>query len=407
MIEAIFLLTGLIIFIGFFSMTFFERTKVPDVLILMSVGLILGLVLDEGQVALFNSIAPYVGAVALMMILFDGGLNLNLFRVVKEVAQALAFTLISFLLSCLFVMGIMHYFFGWSVLEGLLLGAILGGTSSAIVISTVSNISVNNASKIILFLESAISDALCIVVALAVMEVMLFNQLSVRDSLNELIGTFSIAIVMAIVVSVLWVGVLKRFHVPPFGHLLTVGIIFIMYSVVEFIGGNGAISVLVFGLILGNASHLGRFFRLHDKVRIDTTIKSFQKEFTFFIRTFFFVYIGLIFKRSALTSTVVSTSVIILAAIFIARIISVKLLTIKTKSLRDYEIVLFSMLPRGLAAAVLSSIPYSKGIMMDSLPEIIFLIIIFTNITTTIGAIVYEKRNKNLAAENGKNNKCQ
>jgi len=392
MIEAVFLLTGVIIFIGFFAMVFFEKTKIPDILILMFVGLALGSVLSEKELSVFNSLAPYVGAVALMMILFDGGLNLRVYKVVRELSEATTFTVTVFILSLFFIMNIMHFIFGWTLTQGLLLGAVLGGTSSAIVISTVGKISINDASRIILDLEAAISDALCIVVSLLIIEIMLFNLPTLRETANSLVGQFSIAVVIGIVVSVLWLGALKRFHGKPFGYLLTIAIIFIMYAFVEFMGGNGAISALVFGIVLGNASYLGRLVRARGKVKVDTSIKAFQREVAFFVRTFFFVYIGLIFNTEAVTKEVVGISAIVLVAIFAARVVSVKLLVFKHKSLRECEMVFYTMIPRGLAAAVLASIPFSRGIIIPSFSEIVFLIIILSNLAATVGPFIYEKK---------------
>ncbi|MFH1789027.1 MAG: cation:proton antiporter [Candidatus Altiarchaeota archaeon] len=402
MIEAIFLLTGIIIFIGFFAMLFFERTKIPDILILMFLGLVLGSILNESQVSLFNSIAPYVGAIAFMMILFDGGLNLNLFKVIKELSDSTIFMLTSFTLSTVMVTALVHYVFGWEILHGLLLGAVVGGTSSAIVVSTVSKISVRDSTRILLTLESAVTDALCIVVSLAIIEIILFNQVSVRDSLNMVTGTFSIAIVIALVVAVIWIGILKNFHGKPFGYLLTVAVIFIMYSVVEYIKGNGAISVLVFGMIVGNARNLAKYMRLEDQLNVDTKIKAFQKEVAFFIRTFFFVYIGIIFNVKEFNAKLAATTILVWGIILLARLISVKIITLKNKTLKCDETILLTMLPRGLAAAVLASIPLSKGIGIESFSQIVFLMIILTNITATVGTLLYERKKCDVE-ENGEN----
>jgi len=392
MIEAIFLLAGLIIFLGFFSMLFFERTKIPDILILMFLGLFLGSILSEEQIALFNSFAPYVGAIAFMMILFNAGLNLNLVKVMKELSEVMIFMFTAFALTCFFVMVLMRVVFGWDILHGLLLGAVVGGTSSAIVISSISKISVKESSKILLSLESALSDVLCIVVSLAVIEIILSNKIILRDNLNALFGTFSIAVVVAMIVSIIWVGILKRFHGKPFGYLLTVAVIFIMYSFVEFIRGNGAISVLIFGLILGNARHLQKLFNLEEKITLDTKIKAFQKEVAFFVRTYFFVYIGIIFNSNAVSIGIFLISLAVLAVILLARYLSVKGLILLDKCLKCDEMVLDTMLPRGLAAAVLASIPLSRGIEIEYFSEIVFLTIILTNVTTTIGAFLDQRR---------------
>lgn len=49
------------------------------------------------------------------------------------------------------------------------------------------------------------------------------------------------------------------------------------------------------------------------------------------------------------------------------------------------------MMPRGLAAAVLASMPLAEGIKIQYFPEIVFSIIILTNLTTTFGVFIIER----------------
>lgn len=110
MIEIIFFAVGLIILIGFFSLLFFEKTKIPDVLILMSIGVLMGYGLKIVDPHVFISFAPYAGALALIMILFEGGINLNFYRVLKELPEATGFTLFVFSLNSILVMSIMSLY---------------------------------------------------------------------------------------------------------------------------------------------------------------------------------------------------------------------------------------------------------------------------------------------------------
>jgi len=76
----VFFTIGAVLILGFIASLIFERTKVPDVIILIFVGMIFGPVLNIVRVeGLISVLAPYIGTLALIIILFDGGLNLNLF----------------------------------------------------------------------------------------------------------------------------------------------------------------------------------------------------------------------------------------------------------------------------------------------------------------------------------------
>ena len=164
----VFFIIGAIIILGFITSQIFERTKFSNVILLMSAGMLLGPVLKivtiEGPISV---LAPYIGTLALIIILFEGGLNLNFFKVLTSLAKASGFAVLVISLSMVFLGILMHLIFGWTYLEGLLLGAVLGGTSEAIVIPFISKLTMNEDSKVILTLESTLTNPLCVIVALA------------------------------------------------------------------------------------------------------------------------------------------------------------------------------------------------------------------------------------------------
>jgi len=392
MVELLFFVLGVIIFVGFFSLRFFEETGIPDVIFLMLVGALLGatFVVDK---TFFNEMTPYFGALALIMILFEGGLHLNISKVLNELYTASSFTITAFALSAFVVMNSVHYIFGWEYSHALLLGTVLGGTSSAVVIMLISRIrGLSQDTKTILSLESAITDALCILVTLTTVQVLMFQSASVQELSGDLIGAFSIAIVLGVFFSLAWGGMfLKHFHGRSFAYLLTIGVIFIMYSTTEFLKGNGAIAVLTFGLVLGNYSSIAKAFRVEHNISLEGIIKQFHSEISLLIRTFFFIYLGLIFNWRDLSVQIVMISVTVLAVLMLVRIAVVKLLINKDKSLKNYEVVLTSMMPRGLAAAVLASAPLSAGLIIPSIQEIVTLTIISTTVVATLGSYMYTR----------------
>ncbi len=393
MVYDVFFVIGAVLIIGFITSQIFERTKFPDVVILMFVGMLLGpifkVVSVEGPISTF---APYIGTLALIIILFDGGLNLNLFKVLTSLAKSSGFTLLVFILNVVFLGILMKLIFGWTYLEGLLLGTVLGGTSSAIVIPLASRLSMSEDSKIMLSLESVLNDSLCIIVALALIEIISLGTVDLRNTAGALATAFSSASVIAIVFAIFWIGILNRLYVKQVEYSLTLAVAFILYSVVELVKGNGAIAIFIFALLLGNFSELAKRLRIKGEFALDISLRAFQVEVSFFVRTFFFIFTGLMFNIDALNSTTLTMAWIIFIALLIARILGVKALVKSDKTFAPFEKSIISMMPRGLVAAVLASMPLAAGIVIPYFVEIVFSIIILTNLATTFGVFAIERK---------------
>jgi len=393
MVYDVFFILGTVLILGFITSKIFEKTKFPDVVILMFVGMLLGPIFNVVSVkGPISTLAPYIGTLALIIILFDGGLNLNLFKVLTALAKAAGFTLLVFSISVLFLGIFMKLVFGWTYLEGLLLGAVVGGTSSAIVIPIISKLTVNEESRIILSLESAMTDALCVIVAIALIEIISMGVVNLRNTAGSLASAFSTAAVIAVIFAIVWIGIINKLYIKHVEYSLTIAVVFLLYSIVELVRGNGAIAVLVFSLLLSNFNEIAKRLNIKGEFALNTTLRAFQVEVTFFVRTFFFIFIGLMFNTDALNFEVVIMAWVIFIILIIARILGVKALARSDKNIAPFEQLIISMMPRGLAAAVLASMPLAAGIRIPYFVEIVFSIIILTNLATTFGVFVIERK---------------
>ena len=81
--HVILLAAGVVIFLGVAGEAFFKKTGIPDVAFLMVLGVIIGPVLGIIQPETVIQVVPYFAALALIIIMFDGGLNLDIKHVVK------------------------------------------------------------------------------------------------------------------------------------------------------------------------------------------------------------------------------------------------------------------------------------------------------------------------------------
>ncbi|MFH1588676.1 MAG: cation:proton antiporter [Candidatus Diapherotrites archaeon] len=394
-----FVLIGLLILIGFLGNLFFQKTKISDLIILMLIGLLIGPVfhvLPAENIELFKDLTPFFASLALILLLFEGGLYLNFYKVIKELPKSTFFTFFNFILTALFSAVVLH-FFGWDFVSGLLMGAILGGTSSAIIIPLVSKSSALEETKTFLSLESAITDALCVVSVIAIIQFIIFQGLSTQEILQSIFAAFSVAALIGIVAALIWLWVLRDFKsTRNYQYLLTVASLFFLYSLTEFVGGNGAFSVLIFGIVLGNSKTIMRFLKIRE-IELTTEIKAFQTEIAFLIKTFFFVYLGIVFDLAAFNLTTISIAFALMIAMLFPRIISVFLLGKLIPKYKKDSFLIKSMMARGLAAAVLATLPVTMGVESNELiyliPQIAFLGILLTNLFTTIGFYLNE-RNK-------------
>jgi cell volume regulation protein A len=142
--------------------------------------------------------------------------------------------------------------------------------------------------------------------------------------------------------------------------MLTVGALFVIAGFVEmpWIGGSAVVASLVFGLVLGNRRFFKRWLTSFSiRTYTDDHIHHFQTEITFFVRTFFYVYIGLLFDFASFTATQVATAVGVIVIIVVVRRLT-SLLAYRIGDLdREDADALFSLMPRGLASAVLATVP--------------------------------------------------
>ncbi|MCH7560505.1 MAG: cation:proton antiporter, partial [Thaumarchaeota archaeon] len=138
--HVILLAAGVVIFLGVAGEAFFKKTGIPDVAFLMIFGVIIGPVLGIIQPEAVIQVVPYFAALALIIIMFDGGLHLDIKHVIKTAHFSVTLAILGFILSVVIITLGAHFALGWLWLESILLASIVGGSSSAIVFGLVRNI---------------------------------------------------------------------------------------------------------------------------------------------------------------------------------------------------------------------------------------------------------------------------
>jgi cell volume regulation protein A len=390
-IDQIIALFGAIVFIGFFAEIMFRKFSVPNIIILLLLGLILGSFTGTLSSEDLSAYASLFAPIALIIILFEGGLNMNLLEFIKESPLGIAFSFIMVLLS-IFLFSILGYIlFGWDLLIGAILGSIVGGISSAIALPLVKNGALSAKAKNIISIESVATDVFCIVMAISLINIAVgISTLDITVIIKEILLFFLIGTVIGGIGAFFWAGLLKFTGKIDFSYILTIGFLFILYYISGLMGGNGPITALIFGLFLGNLNLFAYYFKT-DKFAFNTFfIKKFHNEITFFISTFFFVYLGTIVVFKNFNSILIG--IFISCIIIVMRYVIVKIF-FSPFNIPQKQLQIMSILSaRGLAAAVLAPLPFYYGIQgTESFSDIVFSVIICTVIFTVLGYIYLTK----------------
>jgi len=379
--HVVLLAAGVTIFLGVAGEAFFKKTGIPDIAFLMILGVIIGPVLGIIQPDAVIAIVPYFAALALIIIMFDGGLNLDFRHIAKTAHFAVTLAILGFAVSMIIVTMFAHFGLGWEWLDSILLSSIVGGSSSIIVFGLVRKLHVSEETKSMLSFESAITDILATIIAFILFEAVLSGQFSL-----ELLGIiFGKAIVVGLIlglgVGIPWMYVSTKLANAQHGYMLTLGILFVLFFMAKSFGESGALTALVFGLMLGNKHHLARFLRF--KLPRISADDSMHNQLTFLVRSFFFVFVGLLASFGQLEYLIFG--VIATIAIYFGRKIITKISLTMRFSFLDRKVTSV-MIPRGLAAAVLATFPLTMGLPnAEAYPQIVFVIIMSSVIITTIG----------------------
>ncbi|WP_067957241.1 cation:proton antiporter [Nitrosopumilus sp. Nsub] len=377
----ILLAAGVVIFLGVAGEAFFKKTGIPDVAFLMILGVIIGPVFGIIQAEAVIQVVPYFAALALIIIMFDGGLNLDIKHVVKTAHYSVTLAIIGFILSVIIISVATHYVLEWTWLESILLASIVGGSSSAIVFGLVRNIRISEETKSILSFESAVTDILATIIAFILFEAVLAGHFDLQ-TLQETIGrAVIVGLVLGFGVGIPWMYISTKLGNAQHAYMLTLSILFVLFFLANSFGESGALTALVFGLMIGNKRHLSRILRFKvPRIEMDDPTHN---QLTFLVRSFFFVFVGLMATFGQIEYMIFG--IVITIAVFVGRAGVVKAVLTKRFSRLDKSVT-NSMIPRGLAAAVLATYPITMGLPnAEAYPQMIFFIILSSVIITTIG----------------------
>jgi cell volume regulation protein A len=261
-----------------------------------------------------------------------------------------------------------------------------------IVVALSRKVNVSKRVETILSLESVLTDVLCTVGAFAIIDITLSGETSLQSVLTTVGTAFGVGILLGSVLGIAWLLILERMQRKSNAYMLTLAMLFLTFVAARSLGGTGALSALFLGLVIGNAPSVAGVLKFKTTVSIDEKVRAFHNQISFLIRSFFFVFTGLLFS---FTSVYLSLFGVLLSIVFLGlRMVAVRATMIRSEA-KNERILMTVMLPRGLAAAVLSSIPLTAGIPnSEAFPEVVFVAILATILICTVGTVLLKRNEK-------------
>jgi potassium/hydrogen antiporter len=408
------LLGGLLV-LAFGANRLSRWTRVPDVIVLLGSGILLGPVLHWIDAAHFPQVIRGFGTLALILILFAAGLELDLRHALKQFLGGMVLAVLSYGLTLASVTFFCIHALRMQTMPSLLVASALACLSGSIILPVLDQLDLRQDLKTTLVVEASFGDGLgalgvSVLLGIAagggatttgVLPVILARiGLEPGSGSSILSGVFALfvfqfllAFAIALLAGFLWIKLLPLISDKQFWQVLTFAAVLILYSVTHALGGSDLFAVMVFGATLANlpdpanTQHEFGFEILATPGHSDR-LHSFHAELAFLVRSFFFVLLGAMIEFSGLRRQLLP-SLGILGVFLIARVIAVECSRVAWRgtSARERELAIL-LIPRGLITAVLAlEVVEAKPAELVFLTSLAFALILFTNVLVLLASI--------------------
>lgn len=377
----IFGLPAALLVLAFVANRLSKLTRVPDVVVLLLIGVTLGPILRWVNPDVFKGAVHILGMLALILILFESGLELRLRQALRYFPAGLLLAILAYGLSMglIALVGRALLHLQWT--DCLLMGAVLGCTSGAIVIPALQQISTPEPVKITLTIESAMGEVIAVLIVGSLIGLTQSGSLELGGLASDFSQHIIIAILVGAIFGGIWSKVWPLIAGVPYGNVLNLGVVLGVFALGRYAGGSGLLAELVFGITLANLP------RTPHMTRQGVRMVSFHSELAFLVRSFFFVMLGIVAQFVGRKYIVPILG--ILTALVLARLLAVQLSRWAVRDVtRKQTELLFWMLPRGLVTAVLAlEIVSARGAVFAFLPAMAFTVVLVTNLFVVWGAV--------------------
>jgi potassium/hydrogen antiporter len=406
-IEYILLGAALLLLVSIVSSKISIKLGIPALLLFVAIGMLAG---SEGPGGLYFDdawLAQFLGIIALVFILFAGGLDTHWSGVRPVLGKGLALATVGVLISGVLVALFATLVLDFTLLEGLLLGVIVSSTDAAAVFAVLraKGLRLKSGLDPLIELESGSNDPMAVFLTVSLTELLVHSDqlgsgasvtsngsddiladlLSLGSSLIGLVPEFVIEMAVGSILGYLFgrgmVLLVNRIRLDYEGlyPVLTMTLMLLAYAVTAALHGNGFLAVYIAGIVMGSSDFVHK-----------RSLTRFHDGFAWLMQIAMFLTLGMLVFPSHLIPVAVPGVLVALFLMFIARPLSVFIsLSLSRLGVREKAFIGWVGL-RGSVPVILATFPLLAGVSKaDTIFNLVFFIVLFSVLLqgTTLGSV--------------------
>lgn len=374
-IDKVILLSAILILLGIFSSKLSARLGLPMLVLFLLIGMLAG---ENGIGGIeFNNpeAAHALGTLALALILYDGGLQTSTDSIKMVWKPASVLASVGVFITAAITGLCASYILNLPLLEGMLIGAIVGSTDAAAVFSLLRNAGVHLAPRLksTLEVESASNDPMAIFLTVGLLEVLVNDMRPGLGLLQLFVMQMGVGTLTGLAVGWLAIKVINRIHLMAAGlyPVMVAACGLLAFGISANLGGSGFLSIFIAGVIVGNSRFVFQrsTFMFHDGM-------AWLSQITMF------VVLGLLVSPVSLTEVWLEGLLIAAVLVLVARPLA-SAFFLKMFGFNNRETLLVSWVGlRGSVPIILAIFPLMFG--LESAPLIFNVVFFVVLISATV-----------------------
>ena len=388
------IVVGLILFVSVYASKIYEKIGLPLLLIFLMLGMFLG---SEGVVGInFDNtlLAQAVGSIALIFILYSGGLDTHWEQIKPVVTSGVMLATIGVVMTALVLAGFVYVMWDITFLEALLLGSIVSSTDAAAVFMILRSqtIKLQHNIKPLLELESGSNDPMAIFLTITLLQLIVMQgSTSAWEWFVQFVAQFAIGGVLGVLCGFIFPKICAKINVsqPGLYPLISIAWLFMVFGLSALLGGNGYLSVYLAGIMTNKYAFP---YKSH--------IIAFHDAIAWMMQIVLFLVLGLLVFPSQLPEVAWFAMLFVFVLMFVARPLGV--FTALFKSGYNFKEKLFISWVglRGAVPIILATYPFVYHLESSQLIFNVVFFMVFISVLVQGMTLKFVARYLGIAQEN-------